>query len=90
MEVEESSPAVNGDGSVQRSAVVSEVSDVASRRVPKISCEEYRLDDGLRVMFAPNPHSSVVAVDLTCDAGPCFPAKWPTRADARDCSLRSE
>ena len=38
-------------------------------QLPKIAHEEYRLDNGLRVILAPDPRSSVVAVDLTYDVG---------------------
>ena len=37
--------------------------------LPKLTYEEYRLENGLRVILAPNPTSSVVAVDLTYDVG---------------------
>jgi predicted Zn-dependent peptidase len=43
--------------------------DGEAQRLPKLTYEEYRLDNGLRVILAPNPKSSVVAVDLTYDVG---------------------
>ena len=41
----------------------------AAQGLPKVAYEDYRLDNGLRVILAPNPKSSVVAVDLTYDVG---------------------
>ena len=46
--------------------------------LPKVTYEEYRLDNGLRVIPAPNSRSSVVAVDLTYDAGSRNEAKGRT------------
>ena len=41
----------------------------AAQRLPRLTYEEYRLDNGLRVILAPNPRAAVVAVDLTYDVG---------------------
>jgi zinc protease len=41
----------------------------AAQALPKVAYQEYRLDNGLRVILAPRPGSSVVAVDLTYDVG---------------------
>ena len=41
----------------------------AAQGLPKVAYQEYRLDNGLRVILATRPGSSVVAVDLTYDVG---------------------
>jgi predicted Zn-dependent peptidase len=41
----------------------------SAQRLPTVAYEEYRLANGLRVILAPTPRSSVVAVDLTYDVG---------------------
>ena len=42
---------------------------LSAQQLAKVAYEEYRLENGLRVILAPNPRSSVVAVDLTYDVG---------------------